>query len=67
MVNTPLLKEYFLNGIYLRDINSDNPNGSKGKIVEEFSNIVFNLLKNEEVKGPFRPDNFRKYVVKVLP
>lgn len=38
--NTPPLTEYFLSGQYKSDINKTNPLGMKGRIAEEYANLI---------------------------
>ena len=38
--NTPLLTPYFLNGVYMREINRDNPLGWSGRIAQEWGALL---------------------------
>jgi ubiquitin carboxyl-terminal hydrolase 4/11/15 len=45
--NTVPLVEFFLSGAYLRDVNVDNPLGSKGLLAEAFARLVKELWNGQ--------------------
>lgn len=67
--NTPFFWEYF-GGVatevppYKYHINIDNPLGSKGEVVEQFSNLINKLWKT---KNAVAPSNFKKVIGKLNP
>lgn len=45
--NTEPLIEFFLSGAYQRDVNVDNPLGSKGLLAEAFARLVKELWSGQ--------------------
>lgn len=45
--NTVPLSDFFISSSYLRDINTDNPLGMKGKLAEEFAKLVRDLWSGQ--------------------
>ena len=53
--NCELLTKYFLGKYYQKFINKDNPIGSKGEIVEKYSQLIHHLWQgNEECISPIQ-------------
>ena len=53
--NCELLTKYFLNDYYKEFINNDNPIGSKGEIVEKYSELIHHLwYGNDECVSPIQ-------------
>jgi ubiquitin carboxyl-terminal hydrolase 4/11/15 len=45
--NTVPLVDFFLSGAYLRDVNVDNPLGSKGLLAEAFARLIKELWSGQ--------------------
>eukprot|EP00929_Paragymnodinium_shiwhaense_P097776 TRINITY_DN59371_c0_g1_i1.p1 TRINITY_DN59371_c0_g1~~TRINITY_DN59371_c0_g1_i1.p1 ORF type:complete len:2293 (+),score=533.78 TRINITY_DN59371_c0_g1_i1:227-7105(+) len=48
MVNTPLVREYFLSSQYTKDVNVDRGIGCRGRLAEEFGHLVGGLWAGKE-------------------
>lgn len=60
--NTPQLRDYFVSGRYLANINADNPLGFEGKLAKCFS-VILRKLWSGEYKY-FSPKNLMEIVAK---
>lgn len=58
--NTPQLTKWILRGDYKRDINTTNPLGSNGEVVEAFANIIKSIWKSQSALRPsIAPKEFK--------
>lgn len=59
------LKDYFLKGEYKRDINSDNPLGTGGKLVKAFGELCNELWSGKN--SSLAPYDFKSCIEKIAP
>lgn len=45
--NTKLLTDFFLSGNFLKEINTENPLGTKGELAKRYANIIRRLWNGE--------------------
>jgi ubiquitin C-terminal hydrolase len=57
MFHSPILSEYFLNDTYLSELNRTNPLGWKGRIAEEYGNLLKQIWSNKYCS--VAPTNFK--------
>ncbi len=60
--NTLELTIYFLTKAYLKDINKDNPRGTKGKLAKEWYNLLYQYWIQKTKTGD--PSDFKKVISK---
>eukprot|EP00002_Diphylleia_rotans_P020272 TRINITY_DN3937_c0_g1_i2.p1 TRINITY_DN3937_c0_g1~~TRINITY_DN3937_c0_g1_i2.p1 ORF type:complete len:708 (-),score=130.67 TRINITY_DN3937_c0_g1_i2:126-2249(-) len=63
--NTAALREYFLSGTHTREINRDNPLGTKGELVAEFSDLISELWQGGA--GEIIPRKFKMSLARFAP
>eukprot|EP00743_Colponemidia_sp_Colp-15_P007324 GILK01007909.1.p1 GENE.GILK01007909.1~~GILK01007909.1.p1 ORF type:complete len:1576 (-),score=341.81 GILK01007909.1:149-4876(-) len=63
--NTPLLRDFFLSGSYISDINKANPLGTRGRLAEEFAVLLAELWAGRYTS--VYPDSFKRTVDKFAP
>lgn len=63
--NTVPLAEFFLTGAYVNDINSDNPLGTSGKLVKEFSKLIRELWSGKS--SSVTPRDFKRSLEEFAP
>lgn len=64
MVNTPLMKEYFLSTQYLRDIN-EKGFGCKGRLAEEFGHVLTDIWAGKNTA--LTPRNLKRTIDQFAP
>ena len=60
--NTLELTIYFLTKAYLKDINKENPRGTKGKLAKEWYNLLYQYWIQKTKTGD--PSDFKKVIAK---
>ena len=65
LANTPLLKDLFRSHTHSQYINTENPNGTKGKMAEEFGNLTQAIW--EGAHTVFNPVSFVTSVKRLFP
>eukprot|EP01119_Soliformovum_irregulare_P016186 TRINITY_DN4654_c0_g1_i1.p1 TRINITY_DN4654_c0_g1~~TRINITY_DN4654_c0_g1_i1.p1 ORF type:complete len:1031 (+),score=337.17 TRINITY_DN4654_c0_g1_i1:361-3093(+) len=65
LIHTKLLKEYFLGGDYLKNINVDNKLGMKGELAKQFALLVQNVWSDKFAK--VSPVDFKATFIKSAP
>lgn len=60
--NTPQLAKWILRGDYKNDINTANPLGSNGEVVEAFADIIKSIWKSQSApRSSIAPKEFKVY------
>jgi len=59
------LTNYFLKNHYLKDINKNNPLGTKGILAKEFANLLKHMWYSD--KSVISPWNFKRAISKFQP
>ena len=63
--NTKLLTQYFLNKMYVSDLNRDNPLGMKGEVAYQYANLLKELWSKNG--GSVVPRQFKRVLSKFAP
>ncbi len=63
--NTTLLTQYFINRYYEKEINLDNPLGSKGKLAKNYAKFIKAMWCSSQ--STFSPYNLKAAVAKLNP
>eukprot|EP00930_Biecheleria_cincta_P011970 TRINITY_DN11519_c0_g1_i2.p1 TRINITY_DN11519_c0_g1~~TRINITY_DN11519_c0_g1_i2.p1 ORF type:complete len:2103 (+),score=364.03 TRINITY_DN11519_c0_g1_i2:537-6311(+) len=65
MVNTPLVREYFLSSQYLRDVNEKGTSGCKGKLAQEFGQVTNDIWAGKS--SVISPRNLKRTIDQFAP
>lgn len=65
IANTAPLREYFMKGLWKKEINLTSIHGMKGKMVKAFVKVLENLWS--ETDSPFRPVEFKSVIGQYTP
>lgn len=63
--NTYPLTEYFLRGIFEKEINKTNPLGSKGRLAKSYANFIKGTWCDSD--NVFSPDGIKAAVARIAP
>jgi len=65
LLHNPSLKEYFLSGKYISEINEDNPLGKKGELARSYAKILQEIFRSET--NPVRPSDLKYCISRFNP
>ena len=63
--NIQPLTDYFLNEIHKLELNTSNPLGSKGKVVQKFASLIQNIWNTENTH--ITPNDFLHCISELYP
>lgn len=68
LAHLPELTEYFLNGVYVKELNPDNPLSTKGDLARSYGNLLGNLFDDTD-SAPFSvaPRDFKVKISRHAP